>query len=192
LADQYFLKSLEVNPADKKCLRLYAEFLVRRGHKEEAAQFVELARTYSTASSIKEETIFENERRAMFSKEYSKANLLLTDTRGPWSNKKDTPKKMEDGKHDIVLYWYLAFLVELTPGWEWVDNWKIDTSRLTVDSEGWEYAFNWSGDWYNKPSTLAYVRRRRWKRTRQYKMADEIHEQATNEQMQSFYMVPKL
>ncbi len=94
LADQNFLKSLEVNPADKTCLNLYADFLNRRCHYQEATKFYELARTYSKASSIKEETIFENERRTMFGKEYSKENLLISDTRSAWSSKKDTPSRM--------------------------------------------------------------------------------------------------
>ncbi len=73
----------------------------------------------------------------------------------------------------------------LPPGWDWVDNWKIDASRPTTDSEGslyfassnvclgWEYAFNWNTEWYNKSSPLAMVRRRRWKRTRICRNSEE-------------------
>ena len=161
LSDQYYLRSLELKPDDVLVLKLYGDFLTRNGHKEEASKFFYLAKTYSKASSVKEEIIYENERRSMFSNLFGKSNLLITDTRGGWSNKKDIPMELED--------------VQLpTSEWEWFDNWKIDSTKPHLcDNEGWSYSFNWNGEWHNKPNPLTYVRRRRWKRTRRRKQLDD-------------------
>lgn len=180
-ADQYYLKSLELRPDDVVILKCYGEFLYRHNHKEEASKFFNLAKTYSKASSIKTDIIYENERRTVFGQLFSKSNLLMTDTRSAWSNNKDIPMRLNE--------------VDLpNMDWQWIDDWNVDCSSSTilVDSEGWSYALHFnSSEWYPKPSPLTYVRRRRWKRTRKckddIKVSDNI--QATFAEL---YTIPKM
>lgn len=140
MAEQYYLKSLEFDPNNIPSLMRYADFLVGDGKKEDAEKFYELARRHADMiQSVKEEEIFENERRNPYGKIYSKSNLLPTDGRGPWSSKKGTPKK---GKE-----------IKLSQNWEWADEWIIDKNRQ-VDEDGWEYAYSWrSSEWYDHPTT---------------------------------------
>lgn len=116
----------------------YADFLVKDGKKDDAEKFYEIARRYSDIiQSVKDEEIFENERRNKFGNVYSKSNLLPTDGRGPWSTKKGTPKKEKE--------------IKLPPNWEWIDEWTIDKDK-EVDEEGWEYANSWrSTEWFKGP-----------------------------------------
>lgn len=156
-AEQAYLKSLECDPDYHVALVKYGDFLERIGNRDEAEKFYELAKRHTDVSSIKEEELWENERRKLFGFKYSKNNLLPTDRRGPWSTKKGVPRRSMD--------------IKLPANWEWIDEWSIDKERPGVDAEGWEYAFSWKSTWYPQPSstTHTFVRRRRWKRTRRFK-----------------------
>eukprot|EP01114_Cavostelium_apophysatum_P011844 TRINITY_DN2636_c0_g1_i2.p1 TRINITY_DN2636_c0_g1~~TRINITY_DN2636_c0_g1_i2.p1 ORF type:complete len:1423 (+),score=460.75 TRINITY_DN2636_c0_g1_i2:227-4495(+) len=151
-AEEYYLKALENDPSDEMCLRSYADFLRKNGNLDEADKFYELARRQSKASSIKEEEVFENRRRAVLGTDYTAANLLPSDHRGAWSTKEGMPKTKND--------------VKLPSNWEWTEEWIVDTTRPGVDENGWEYSLSWNSTWVAVPGTLTYVSRRRWKRVR--------------------------
>uniref|UniRef100_A0A914WUD5 Peroxin/Ferlin domain-containing protein n=1 Tax=Plectus sambesii TaxID=2011161 RepID=A0A914WUD5_9BILA len=54
-------------------------------------------------------------------------------------------------------------------GWVWQDPWTVDLNEIEYDKTGWQYAFNFSSkDFKNTHFSGAFVRRRRWTRTRKY------------------------
>jgi hypothetical protein len=75
------LKSLNCNPSNPQCLGKYADLLYHHGNHAEAGKFFELARRHSELSGIKQEELYENERRHMFQSEFSKENLIPLDYR---------------------------------------------------------------------------------------------------------------
>lgn len=65
--------------------------------------------------------------------------------------------------------------VDLPDGWEWIDDWNVDTTSVNA-ADGWVYApdtehLRWpeSDDHIN---TLNYARQRRWMRNRKYTLYD--------------------
>lgn len=163
--EEHFLRSLELNPYDERCLKSYGVFLLNGGHSEEAEKFFQLARRHIQMKSVVDEEIYENCRRNPMSAtlssssstpttgEFSAKYLLITDYRGAWSTKLGTPKTKSEFR--------------LTQNWRWMNEWTVDKHRTDVDSDGFEYATDWnSHSWYSQPSASCKVSRRRWKRTR--------------------------
>jgi hypothetical protein len=60
-------------------------------------------------------------------------------------------------------------MVVLPSSWKWVDSdWTVDAKRIGVDKDGWEYAKDFSTEWHSGNTKLDSVRRRRWRRKRDY------------------------
>eukprot|EP00040_Diaphanoeca_grandis_P011572 m.59384 g.59384 ORF g.59384 m.59384 type:complete len:2246 (-) comp22699_c2_seq1:263-7000(-) len=60
----------------------------------------------------------------------------------------------------------LRDVIDLQPGWKWIDrDWKLDVAR-PVDVHGWEYAQGWKSTFYPQKKRLHFVRKRRWVRNR--------------------------
>ncbi|CAF4597431.1 unnamed protein product, partial [Rotaria sp. Silwood2] len=70
---------------------------------------------------------------------------------------------------------------ESPPGWEWEDEWTIDTNRA-VDEEGFEYCVNQTvSGWCPVEKLFHLNRRRRWYRTRVIKIDLNIEEKKKKE-----------
>ncbi|XP_063901319.1 uncharacterized protein LOC135120924 [Zophobas morio] len=120
------------------------------------------------------EVIYENQRRGLFGGFSASSLLPLVDKRGQWSWKDGTP--CEGGLDNL----------RLTPGWEWIDNWKYTVSAK-YDRDGWQYAFSfWDSNWSSEPQPQTFVRKRKWTRNRRMivdpKRAEESIKKAQQDQ----------
>ncbi|XP_031502249.1 uncharacterized protein LOC116265643 [Nymphaea colorata] len=83
-------------------------------------------------------------------------------------------KQQKDGQSSQMV----LPAIELPPGWEWVDDWNVDTSLNTID--GWVYSSDLEGrKWPNlsgHEKSLQHVRQRKWKRNRR-KIPDSANKQ---------------
>lgn len=114
------------------------------------------------------EELFENQRSLVVG-DYSPRYLIpLADKCGPWSDMKGQPKNKED------------FTLP-SSDWQWISDWRVDTERSGVDSDGWEYAINWNLQWSAVRGAATYVRRRKWIRDRKYTDPQKKEQEATME-----------
>ncbi|KAG9142715.1 hypothetical protein Leryth_005471 [Lithospermum erythrorhizon] len=72
-----------------------------------------------------------------------------------------------------------SFGVELSPGWEWVDEWHVDSSSVNT-ADGWVYAPDFESlKWpesYNPLKHVNYARQRRWIRNRKPIFVNHVSE----------------
>ncbi|UKJ89695.1 hypothetical protein MACJ_002948 [Theileria orientalis] len=95
------------------------------------------SKVQNTTSKPKTDTMYENERRILFGR-FSKMNLRFYE-RGIFST--------EDGKFiSVDLSKHVIRLVV----------------NETTDSEGWTYAKNWNSPFSREPTSMSFVRRRKW------------------------------
>jgi len=113
---------------------------------------------------IKQEEVWENQRRVPFTSHFTYEDLLPTERR-MWSCKDGTPKTKN-------------FVLE--EGWNWIDPLHMHMNQPNIDPEGWQYAFNWDFSWSDHPTVNTHVRRRRWIRTKRtifpYPEYDVVHD----------------
>jgi hypothetical protein len=120
------------------------------------------------------EVIYENQRRGLFGGFSASSLLPLVDKRGQWSWKDGTP--CEGGLDNL----------RLTPGWEWIDNWKYTVSAK-YDRDGWQYAFSfWDSNWSSEPQPQTFVRKRKWTRNRRMIVDPKRAEESIKKAIQPF------
>ncbi|UKK02690.2 hypothetical protein MACK_002785 [Theileria orientalis] len=107
------------------------------------------SKTQRTTSKPKTDTMYENERRILFGK-FSKLNLRFYE-RGIFST--------EDGKFiSVDLSKHVIRLVV----------------NENTDPEGWMYSKNWNSPFSREPSSMSFVRRRKWLLTAKEKTSEYV------------------